>query len=347
MKRIHNRSVIFPKIATIAGGAILGSLIFATTAFAAGAPLIMEVQPVPADDPDTLLIYGVNFSSNDQFTFGTWPAFLDTSVDQGACALAPPSPLDVSDPDYACVVAALPDTEILPGDYLIEVVVESVNEQCVSKPNSMTFNYTPSVCLDQNDQESNTCEGGVPGDPTNLIAGGANNAVWALSTYSVATGGDVTFTAGVNEKGQIKWPNTLTLTMDGGIPQTISLHTSCSEPLVLGDIYGSMTLVAMVTEEALGPTTQDDEYDLTIGAVGPEGPQGVQGKLGDTGAQGVQGKLGDTGAQGVQGKLGDTGAQGVQGKLGDTGAQGVQGKLGDTGPQGVQGKLGDTGPQGV
>jgi hypothetical protein len=87
------------------------------------------------------------------------------------------------------------------------------------------------------------------------------------------------------------------------------------------------------------------EYDLTICEV--SGPQGEQGKLGDTGAQGVQGKLGDTGAQGVQGKLGDTGAQGVQGKLGDTGAQGVQGKLGDTGAQGDQGKIGETGAQGV
>ncbi len=95
--------------------------------------------------------------------------------------------------------------------------------------------------------------------------------------------------------------------------------------------------------------SQNDEYDLTIGAVGPQGDQGVQGKLGDTGAQGVQGKLGDTGAQGVQGKLGNTGAQGVQGKLGDTGAQGVQGKLGqqgDIGEQGMQGKIGPQGPVG-
>ena len=77
------------------------------------------------------------------------------------------------------------------------------------------------------------------------------------------------------------------------------------------------------------------------------GPQGVQGKLGDTGPQGVQGKLGDTGAQGVQGKLGDTGAQGPQGKLGDIGPQGVQGKLGDTGAQGVQGKIGPAGADGA
>ena len=74
--------------------------------------------------------------------------------------------------------------------------------------------------------------------------------------------------------------------------------------------------------------SQNDEYDLTIGAVGPQGDQGVQGKLGDTGAQGVQGKLGDTGAQGVQGKLGDTGAQGAQGKIGPAGPPGAPGGSG-------------------
>jgi len=83
-----------------------------------------------------------------------------------------------------------------------------------------------------------------------------------------------------------------------------------------------------------------------ICAVGAVGPQGVQGKLGNTGAQGAQGKLGNTGAQGAQGKLGNTGAQGAQGKLGNTGAQGAQGKIGNDGSQGVQGKEGDPGSPG-
>jgi len=72
-------------------------------------------------------------------------------------------------------------------------------------------------------------------------------------------------------------------------------------------------------------------FSLSSGASAKDkvGPQGVQGKIGDTGAQGVQGKIGDTGAQGVQGKIGDTGPQG------DRGVQGVQGKIGDTGADGT------------
>ena len=56
--------------------------------------------------------------------------------------------------------------------------------------------------------------------------------------------------------------------------------------------------------------SQNDEYDLTIGAVGPKGDQGDQGPQGKGGAQGPQGK---GGAQGPQGKIGNTGAQGPAG----------------------------------
>jgi hypothetical protein len=69
--------------------------------------------------------------------------------------------------------------------------------------------------------------------------------------------------------------------------------------------------------------SQSDEYDLTIGAVGPEGSQGEQGKIGP---QGEQGKIGP---QGEQGKIGP---QGEQGKLGPPGPQGEQGPTGPAGP---------------
>jgi len=96
--------------------------------------------------------------------------------------------------------------------------------------------------------------------------------------------------------------------------------------------------------------SQNDEYDLTIGAVGPQGAQGIQGELGPQGEQGLQGAQGDTGPKGDQGIQGD---QGLQGDQGPPGEQGIQGVAGDTGPQGqqgfqgVMGPQGETGPQGV
>ena len=70
--------------------------------------------------------------------------------------------------------------------------------------------------------------------------------------------------------------------------------------------------------------SQSDEYDLTIGAVGPQGIQGIQGVKGD------QGDQGDTGA--TFGAVGPQGIQGIQGVKGD---QGDQGDTGATGPPGI------------
>jgi hypothetical protein len=83
-----------------------------------------------------------------------------------------------------------------------------------------------------------------------------------------------------------------------------------------------------------------DEHDLTIGAVGPQGPAGPQGEIGATGPPGPQGPKGDKGDTGTQGP---TGPQGAQGETGPQGLQGPQGPKGDTGDTGLQGPKGDGG----
>ncbi len=95
--------------------------------------------------------------------------------------------------------------------------------------------------------------------------------------------------------------------------------------------------------------SQNDEYDLTIGAVGPQGPQGEQGMIGPQGLQGPQGEqgmIGPQGPQGQQGLIGPQGPQGEQGMIGPQGPQGQQGLIGPQGPQGEQGMIGPQGPQG-
>jgi hypothetical protein len=67
--------------------------------------------------------------------------------------------------------------------------------------------------------------------------------------------------------------------------------------------------------------TQNDEYDLTIGAVGP---QGLQGPPGPQGPQGLQGPPGPQGPQGPQGVQGLQGPQGLQGATGASGVSGYQ-----------------------
>jgi hypothetical protein len=111
-------------------------------------------------------------------------------------------------------------------------------------------------------------------------------------------------------------------------------------------------------------TTDYDEYNLTIGAVGPQGPKGdtggigekgdkgdggpvgAQGPIGLTGPAGATGPQGPAGPQGIQGPVGETGTTGAQGPAGPVGATGATGPVGPQGPIGLMGPTGATGPQG-
>lgn len=113
--------------------------------------------------------------------------------------------------------------------------------------------------------------------------------------------------------------------------------------------YGPSTVVVTVPGMLLRPgsylltmstgpnLSQNDSFDVTLGAVGPKGDKG------DMGPQGLQGPKGDTGAQGIQGNVGP---QGIQGPKGDTGDTGPKGDKGDTGPKGATGDTGLQGPPG-
>jgi len=71
---------------------------------------------------------------------------------------------------------------------------------------------------------------------------------------------------------------------------------------------------------------QSDQYDLTLGSVGPQGLKG------DKGDMGPQGPAGPQGPQGVAGPAGPQGPEGPQGATGEAGPQGPQGDPGPTGP---------------
>ncbi|NNC98129.1 MAG: collagen-like protein [Gammaproteobacteria bacterium] len=157
---------------------------------------------------------------------------------------------------------------------------------------------------------------------------GKDADAWLYET-SVMDGGTVTFIASGS-----KWKNKLSVLLEAdGNSQEFFIHTSCSQPLILGEEYGSFQLIDYVGNGG-GVTSQHDLYDLTLGAVGPQGPKG------DKGDQGPQGKIGAAGADGTDG------AQGPQGKVGAAGSDGAQGPQGKMGFPGAQGEQGPQGPQG-
>ena len=144
------------------------------------------------------------------------------------------------------------------------------------------------------------------------------------------------------------------------------------DPLVIVGVPTNETIVALLPENIvagdylLTVTTgtgqsQNDEYDLTIGAVGPQGERGPQGIQGEQGIQGIQGIQGEQGPPGRDGADGDPGSPGINGQDGtpcsvtkagdvatiDCGGNGTAKVYdGEPGPQGVQGETGPPGPPG-
>jgi hypothetical protein len=86
-------------------------------------------------------------------------------------------------------------------------------------------------------------------------------------------------------------------------------------------------------------------YDVSNGAAGPQGPQGLAGPAGATGPTGVPGPVGapgPTGTPGPAGLTGPVGPAGTPGPVGAPGSAGPVGPAGSPGPIGPQGQSGAT-----
>ena len=131
-----------------------------------------------------------------------------------------------------------------------------------------------------------------------------------------------------------------------GIPMVVVSHTSSE--IVIEMPPGTPPGTYLLTVgQPLGARRHWDEFNVTVGTEGPQGPQGVpgpQGPQGSIGPQGAPGLQGPAGSQGVPGTPGAPGATGLQGPPGPPGPQGSQGL---PGPQGLPGLQGPQGVQGL
>lgn len=100
--------------------------------------------------------------------------------------------------------------------------------------------------------------------------------------------------------------------------------------------------VALFAAAALGCESTSTEQ----GAVGPQGPPGVDGAAGERGATGAQGPTGAKGNDGVPGVPGEPGPVGSVGPTGPAGADGSPGVMGGVGPAGATGAAGPPGLSG-
>ncbi|HJT81847.1 MAG TPA: SdrD B-like domain-containing protein [Chthoniobacterales bacterium] len=111
-------------------------------------------------------------------------------------------------------------------------------ETGLGKPTTLTFQYNNGSCASSNNPQSGkfVCTGSVN---TALPINVSNSDGYTQSTTTVSPGGTITFTKGGST---LSSQSDFTLSNSGGT-ETLSIHTSCSQPLHIGDVFGNFTLV--------------------------------------------------------------------------------------------------------
>lgn len=139
------------------------------------------------------------------------------------------------------------------------------------KPSTLTFQYTGGGCASESntqDAGKTSCSGQIdPALPVNVVfPGGTANNVPPGGTFTIPRSG----------------ANTVITLSNAGGTETDGIHTSCSQPLVVGDVYFSLTLVAeddvgigknvkysyQVTNTGTDPASNIAVVDDTLGTIG-------------------------------------------------------------------------------
>ena len=310
-------------------------------------PVIDKVYVINDSEgqPQQVRIEGLDFGTNPVVKIGNLGPLTSVS--------------NCTDSTVDCIVASLPG-DITAGDYKLSLTNPSISLSCADgKPAVLRFEYTGNNCASTtNLQDGKVMCTGLEslGAPVEIVlTKDADKITVTPSSETIVTGDQVTFSAIGNKLGRdLKFE----VRQGGTTLQSLNIHTSCSQPLSVGDQFGSLLLKEYYPEgvdldEVVGT------YDLTIGAVGtegPQGPQGLKGDKGDTGETGPQGLTGGTGAvgpagpDGPRGFTGTDGADGAVGPIGPAGADGADGAVGPAGPAGsagVDGAQGEQGPIGL
>ncbi|NNF63452.1 MAG: hypothetical protein HKN07_04260 [Acidimicrobiia bacterium] len=165
--------------------------------------------------------------------------------------------VDDNDPSSYCNPPGNPDIDI--EKFTLVVPTSSGADLCdtYGKPSMLTMRYTG----DGNDASSHTQDSGkvvvtgdpLDADPVHITASekiNGDGAIWF--TGVVALGDTFVIDAGVGERLDTEthiWiqdaGETVTL-------QNIEFHTSCSQPLLLGDQFGAAQLLGFVDEDGMG-----------------------------------------------------------------------------------------------
>ena len=157
-----------------------------------------------------------------------------------------------------------------------------------AKPTTLTFQYTGGGCSTESNNQApdkTSCTGRI--DPALPVTVTASAGGPPVPSSVVQPGGTFTINRAAAD-------TTFTLTNLGGT-ETDKIHTSCSQPLAVGDVYFSLTLVA---EDGVG-TGKDVKYSYKVTNTGTGTATGISVTDDKLGAIGSIASLnpGDTNAQ--------------------------------------------------
>lgn len=121
------------------------------------------------------------------------------------------------------------------------------------RPVSLTFEYTGDSCSASSNLQGDkaTCVGDSAGaEPVQIMYTGKDPDKISVtpSTETISVGDRIVLEA--TGRSELHADSTLEVLQGGTLLQSLGIHTSCSQPLEVGDVFGSLTLVAINGERA-------------------------------------------------------------------------------------------------
>jgi hypothetical protein len=134
-----------------------------------------------------------------------------------------------------------------PGSDMCEVQLATPSCTTMGKPTSLTFKYTGGGCAASNNPQGGkaTCSGSI--DKTKAILVTTTNSGYSIVPATVNPGQEFTVNA-----SSFNADSSFKLTNAGG-NEALKIHTSCSQVLEVGNVFGSLTLVGFNGKRAGGP----------------------------------------------------------------------------------------------
>jgi len=155
---------------------------------------------------------------------------------------------------------------------------------CDSKLTEIVFEYLGSACQDPlpNPQSGEAeCSGDATGavDVGILYTGKYPDKITVEPASNINDGDIVRVTATGRDDLWSKTPLKI-LDMNDGVLQSVEIHTSCSQPLALGDVFGSLRVVGFTTKEGGSKDLPDPDaltvFDACVVPLAPPAPHCTQ-----------------------------------------------------------------------